>query len=143
MPPGSVPDPTQLFGEMKTLVMDQFEEVCKTLAAQKEEFEEKLSKSTIKFAQKPIEKQYEVNAKLLARNHKIQKALKRKDYRRVKSLVQEQEDDLREHEENLMIAENSQHGWLTVSKIRGEKHLDPKLVKKMLEVDALIDRAKH
>ena len=58
--------------------MDQFEEVSKTLAAQKEEFEEKLSKSTTKFAQKPIEKQYEVNTKLLARNNKIQKALKKK-----------------------------------------------------------------
>ena len=123
--------------------MDQFEEVRQKLVDQKEEFEEKLSKSSSRFSQKPLQKQFEVNSKILALNHKIQKALKKKDYRRVKSLVQEQEEELNEHEENLLIAENSQHGWLTVSEIRGKKLLDSKLVKKMHFVDALIDKAKQ
>ena len=113
-------DPAQIFGEMKDVVLKHFEEVHQTLAAQKEEMEEKFKKSSVNFNQKPIERQFEVNARILALNHKIQKALKNKDYKRVKKLVREQEEELNEHEENLKIAEYSQHqhGWLTVSKIR-------------------------
>ena len=136
-------DPAQIFGEMKDVVLKHFEEVHQTLAAQKEEMEEKLKKSSVNFTQKPIERQFEVNARILALNHKMQKVLKNKDYKRVKSLVREQEEELKEHQENLMIAEFSQHGWLTVSKIRGEKHLDSSVIKKIQKVDALIDMAKH
>ena len=140
-PSGAVVDPAQMFGEMKDVVLKHFEEVHQTLAAQKEEMEEKFKKSSVPFTQKPIEKQFEVNARILALNHKIQKALKNKDYKRVKKLVREQEEELNEHEENLLIAEHSQYGWLTVSKIRCKK-LDSSIMKKIEQVDALIDMAK-
>ena len=56
-------------------------------------------------------------------------------------MVREQEEELNEHEENLLIAEHSQYGWLTVSKIRCKK-LDSSIMKKIEQVDALIDMAK-
>ena len=128
---------------MKSLMLEQFQEVNQTITDQKEELEEKFEKSTVKFAQKPLEKQFEINSNLLQTNHKIQKALRKKDFKKVKKLVKEQEEDLDKHEEDLLIADSSDHGWLTVSKIRDKKILNSSLVKKIHQVDALIEKAKN
>ena len=129
-----------MFNEMKNLVLNKFQEVSQTITEQKEELEEKVTKSSIKFAQKPLEKQFDVKRSILSLNLRVQKALK-KDYKKAKKLVREEEELLLEHEEDLLIADSSQHGWLTVSKIRDKKFLNSSLVKKIAQVDSLIEKS--
>ena len=128
--------------EVRDLVLEQYNTFREVIDEHKEEVEYKLNKSNIKFSSKPIEKQFEVNSGLLELNRKIYRALKHKNTSKAKKLIKEQEKALVRHEEDLIIADESEFGWLTVSKIRDKKFLKSSLVKQITKVDELIAKAK-
>ena len=118
-----------------TLVRDQQEFLLDLLSEHKAEVEDKLQSRQRKFASKQIEKQYEVNTsfKKLARSVKL--ALDAKDFRRAEHLVDTLLQQLDTHEEDLVIADTSPHGWLAVAKIRAGTDLPRALRKKLEQVD--------
>jgi len=123
--------------------VDELKKVNSAIKEHKEEVQEHLDKNNVKFRQKNLERQYQVNADLLRITHKAQRALKRKDLGKVKKQLAKLEDELINHEENLLIADESEFGWLTVSKIRDRKFLSSTLQKQITKVDAILARSKN
>ena len=95
------------------MVTTQFARVQEQIKEQKEDTEEKFRQKSVTFKQKSIQRQYEVNSKFLNKVRKTYRALKKKDSRQVKKLLRSLENDLLDHEEDLLIADQSDNGWLT------------------------------
>ena len=94
------------------MVTAQFDRVQEQLKEQKEDTEEKFRQRAVTFKQKSIQRQYEVNSKFLNKVRKASRALKKRDTRQVKKLLRNLENDLLDHEEDLLIADQSDNGWL-------------------------------
>jgi hypothetical protein len=88
--------------------------------------EEKIANKSRRFASKQLEKQYQVNLGFKDLGIKIKKALKAKEWKKAKRAADE-------HEQDLIIADISPHGWLAVNKLRTSSDL-PKEVRKKLAV---------
>jgi len=140
IPAGLAPD--QVVKEVTDLVVTQYNNFKNAIEETKEEIDEKLTKSSVKFQNKPIERQYEVNSEFLAINKKVLKALKHRNTKKAKKLLKDQRKALEDHEQDLLVADSSEYGWLTVAKIRDKKFLSSSLVKKIHQVDSLLAKAK-
>jgi YesN/AraC family two-component response regulator len=131
--------------EIKQLVESSQDFMYTLLKEHKEEIEDKLTTKNRRFASKQLEKQFQVNFKFKELVQKIQQALKDKSVKKAKKIAEELEEALDEHEQDLIIADISPHGWLAVSKLRNSSDL-PKSVRKRLatvEKDLDAQRAKN
>jgi hypothetical protein len=102
------------------------------LSEHKAEVDSKLQVKQRRFSSKQIEKQYEVNTGFKELTEKIISKLKKEDIKKALHTAEKLLKDLEEHEEDLVIADTSQFGWLAVAKIRGTAEL-PKNIRKRLE----------
>jgi hypothetical protein len=116
--------------KVKQLVESQQDFLLDLLTEHKAQVEEKIQTKARRFASKQLEKQY-VSFKELAL--KIQKSQKKKEWKRAKRAVDELVELIEEHEQDLIIADISPHGWLAVNKLRNSSDL-PKAVRKKLAV---------
>jgi hypothetical protein len=105
------------------------------IAEHKAEFDEKLQTKSRRFQSKQIEKQYQLNAQYKDLVSKIQQALANKDREKAIEVVEALAEQLEEHEQDLIIADSSPHGWLTVSKLRTTKELPKALRKRLAAVE--------
>lgn len=142
LPPVGEPQVGEVVAAVKNLVLQQYNTFKDVIEEHKEEVDDKFIKTSVKFQSKPIERQFEVNSEFLVLNRKIYRALKHQNLSKVKKLVKKQEEELVKHEQDLIIADESEFGWLTVAKIRDKKFLSSSLVKQINKVDALIAKAK-
>jgi hypothetical protein len=124
--------PTKLT-EVKQLVESQQDFLLTLLTEHKAQVEEKIASKSRRFASKQLEKQYQVNLGFKYLAVKIKKALKAKELKKAKRAADELVDSLDEHEQDLIIADISPHGWLAVNKLRTSADL-PKEVRKKLAV---------
>ena len=114
------------------LVENQQEFLLDLLTEHKAEVDNKLQSRQRKFASRQIEKQFEINSGFKTLAGKVQTAIQAKEYKRAAATVDLLLAQLEQHEEDLVIADTSPHGWLAVAKIRATKEL-PKNIRKRLE----------
>lgn len=128
--------------EIAKLVKEQQGVLLDLLKDHKAEVDSKLQARSRRFASRQLEKQFEVNAGFLELGQKALASVEARDaegaHRYLKELLQQ----LHQHEEDLLIADASPHGWLAVSKIRSTKELPKGLRKRLAEVDKLLSSQK-
>jgi hypothetical protein len=116
---------------IQKVVEKQQEYILGLISEHKAEVEEKFQQRARRFSSKQIEKQFQVNTQFKELVVKIQTALAAKDTATAKEAADALHDQLEEHEQDLIIADSSPHGWLAVSKLRTTKEL-PKAIRKRL-----------
>jgi hypothetical protein len=129
--------------QIKQIVQSQQEVILELLSEHKAEVEEKLQQRTRRFGSRQIEKQFQINSQYKELVGKTQQALSSNDQQKAKELLQLLADQLEEHEQDLIIADSSPHGWLTVSKLRTTKELPKALRKRLAEVERDLNQQKQ
>jgi threonyl-tRNA synthetase len=129
-------------GEIAKLVKSQQEVLLDLFQEHKTEVDTKLQSKVRKFGSKQIEKQYEINAGFLETAQKALTCVEEKNIIRAKALLENLVQQLQEHEEDLLIADASPHGWLAVAKLRTTKELPKSLRKRLAEVDRQLSSQK-
>ena len=117
---------------VRRIFESQQEVLYKWLEDHKAEVEEKLQARTRRFSNKQIEKQFQVNSGFRDLASKVLVALEAGEVARAREVAETLERQLEEHEEDLIIADSSPHGWLAVARIRRGKEL-PKALRKRLD----------
>ncbi len=121
------------------MVEKQQDVLVDLLADHRAELEEKIQTRSRRFASKPIERQYHINAGFKELTLKIQHALGSSEVVRATELTDTLLKQIEEHEENLVIADSSPHGWLAVSKLRSGQELPKSLRKRLAQVEREIE----
>jgi len=121
--------------EIKKLVASQQEYIVNLITTHKAELEEKIQAKARSFGNKAIEKQYSVNVGFKELATKVLTALQASEVQVAIELATELVDDLEKHEEDLIIADTSPHGWLAVTKVRSAKELPKSLRKRLAQVE--------
>lgn len=129
--------------EIVKLVKSQQEVLLDLLRDHKEEVDLKLQSRGRKFANRQIERQYELNVAFLDLAQKGLGCVDANEVERGRHYLVELIKQLEQHEEDLLIADASPHGWLAVSKIRATKELPKTLRKRLAEVDRLLSSQKE
>jgi len=117
---------------VQKLVESQQELLYQWLKEHKEEVDEKLQVKARRFNSKPIERQYQLNSGYKEQVSKILAALEAGEVNRARDLAESLEGQLTQHEEDLIIADTSPHGWLAVARLRRGSEL-PKALRKRLD----------
>ena len=126
--------------EFVSLLNEQQEKVFDIISAQKEEIEELKEDSGISFRSKAIEKQFKQNQRIIKDLKKIKKALKKGRAASATDQVRSLLNVCEEHKEDLLIADSSKFGWLTVHQLRGKSSLSSDLLKKVDKIDSKLDK---
>jgi len=114
------------------IIEGQQNTIINLLTEHRAEIDSKLVQKQRRFQSKQIEKQYEINSEFREVALRIKSALVENEPRRAETSVDKLLELLERHEEDLLIADVSPHGWLAVAKIRGTKEL-PKSIRRRLE----------
>jgi hypothetical protein len=121
--------------KIQRIVESQQEFILELLSEHRAEVEEKLQQRSRRFGSRQIEKQYQINSQHKELVNKIQTSLHNNDTAKAKEQLQLLADQIEEHEQDLIIADSSPHGWLAVSKLRTSKELPKALRKRLVEVE--------
>ena len=125
----------QQIGEIRNLVEKQQEYILNLLTHHKSEVDSKLQNKQRRFGSRQLEKQYQINGEFKEQALRIQAAVAKGD----KALAEDEVGGLlkvlEKHEEDLVIADTSPHGWLAVAKVRAGTELPKDLRKKLSQVD--------
>ena len=128
-------------GILKRALAEQQQTLENILADTKQEIFDKVEdgKDKHKFKQRRLEQQYEVN-------HNFQKIVKRslscleKGYTdKVRAYLEELDDSLEEHREDLIAADLSRNEWLAVQHLRNRSALPSSFLKKLERLDKFLD----
>jgi len=119
-------------GKIANLLNSQQEVLLDLFSEHKAEIDGRLQEKRRRFGSRQLERQFEVVSGFKDLAQKVKSALDEKEYRRATTTVEALLEQLEIHEENLVIADTSPHGWLAVAKVRSAKDL-PKNVRKRLE----------
>jgi hypothetical protein len=126
-------DATEELSTVKKLVETQQDFLLELLKNHKGQVDEKLASKSRQFSSKQIEKQFQVNASFRELTAKIQQAHAVKDWEGADAAADQLAEQLETHEQDLVIADSSPHGWLAVNKLRNSTDL-PKSLRKRLAV---------
>ena len=130
---------------IKTLLKKHRDTIAELLAEQKQDLYDKVEESSSKkhnFRQKNIEKQWEVNDRFEKIAKRAESALKKGRIEKAKSCIEELVDGLEEHSEDLIGADISRHGWLSVARVRNRTSLPKDFLKELERVDTSLDKTK-
>ena len=94
------------------------------------------------FKQKALEKQFEVNENFLRTTRRAISAISSKQVDKTKSYLEDLKEDLEEHSNDIIAADFSRNGWLTVARVRNRSALPAKLIRLIEKEDDIIDRRK-
>jgi hypothetical protein len=129
--------------DIKKIVENQQEFILDLISEHKAEVEEKLQIRSRRFSSRQIEKQYQVNNQFKDLAAKIQLALTARDLTKAKEATDALEEQLEEHEQDLVIADSSPHGWLAVARVRTAKELPKALRKRLAAVEKDLNQQKQ
>ncbi len=124
------------------LIKAQQDFLVDLIADHKQEVESKLKAKKRRFSSKPLEKQAEVNFEFQELVEKALLALKKGNKKRTKTTLKKLRDRLKEHQQDLVIADTSPNGWLAVARLRNRSELPDSLRKKLERVDKEIWRSR-
>ena len=122
----------QQIGEIRNLVEKQQEYILNLLTHHKSEVDSKLQNKQRRFGSRQLEKQYQINGEFKEQALRIQAAVAKGDKALAEDEVGRLLKVLEKHEEDLVIADTSPHGWLAVAKVRAGAEL-PKVLRKKLD----------
>jgi len=125
------------------LIQEQQDFLVELLSDHKQEVESKLQSKQRRFSSKPLEKQYDVNGEFKELAEKALSELKRGNEKRVKTTLKKLKKRIKEHQEDLLIADTSPNGWLAVARLRNRSELPEDLRKKLDRVDKEIWRSRN
>jgi len=126
----------KLVRSQQDVLLDLFED-------HKSEVEAKLVSAKRRFRDRQIEKQFDINTGFKKLTQKALVAVDSGEDRRAKGLLQDLLSQLETHEEDLLIADTSPHGWLAVAKIRSGSGLSKSLRKRLEQVDKELSAQKN
>ena len=126
--------------ELVSILNDQQEKVFEIISAQKEEIDDLRENLGVSFKSKAIEKQFQLNQKIIKDLKKIKKNLKKGKYNSASDQVKKLLNNCEEHKEDLLIADSSKFGWLTVHQLRGKSNLPSDLMKKVEKIDSKLSK---
>lgn len=121
--------------QVKRLVEEQQEHILDLLADHKSKIEERIQLRSRRFGSRQLEKQYQVNLEFKELAGKIATAVERREEGKSLQLVSELVEKLEQHEQDLIIADTSPHGWLAVAKLRSNTDLPKNIRKKLDQVE--------
>ena len=144
-PPVFPPRPEQgeqaSYAHFRTLLDNQQKTIAQLLSEQKKELFDKVESSKKhNFKQKQLEKQYSVNEDFLKILRRGLSCLEKGQYSRARTYLEELKDDIEEHSEDIIAADFSRHGWLTVSRIRNCGSLPTSVLRQIEKEDDNIDK---
>ena len=130
-------------GVMKQLLDEQQKKIFELIDDHKKEIDTKLTSKSTRFQHKNIEKQFDINQehKLLVR--KAIEQLERKEKKKAKKTLRTLLTKIEEQVENLLIADRSSNGWLTVARLRNKDVLPSKILKEVEKIDSEIERSRN
>ncbi len=128
--------------QVPKLIKQQQDFIVDLLTDHKHEVESKLKARQRRFSSRPLEKQFEVNSKFAELVDKALAELKRGNKKKTKSTLKQLRDGIKEHQEDLVIADTSPNGWLAVSRLRNRSDLSDDLRRKLEKVDKEIWRSR-
>lgn len=123
--------------DVKKLLDEQQDYMLELLSTYKEDLEPTTSRSFKKIG---IEKQYLFNGKILKELAKLKRCLKKQHFEKSLKHYREAIEKLELQQQDLLVADRSPHGWLTVSMLHGNKDLPQDLLKKVQKIEARLDR---
>ena len=130
-------------GTFRGLLDRQQETIASLLEDQRRELFSKVDKQTRhKFKQRTLEKQNEINEEFCRLAKAAKTALEKNQIAKVNDLLVDLIDGLEDHSEDIIAADVSRHGWLTVQRLRNKSSLPSTLLKRLEKEDASIDRWK-
>ena len=131
----------QQLAAVKSLLAQQQEQIASLLSEQKQELLDKVEdqKSKHKFNQRRLEEQFSVSVGHLKIARRISSCLEKGYFEKAKVLSRELEGEIEEHTEDLVAADVSRNGWLTVKRLRNKSVLPTNLLKKIEKEDDSID----
>jgi hypothetical protein len=121
--------------EVRKLVQEQQQVLFQVIADHKAELETKIQTKTRRFGSKQIDKQYQVNSNFRDLAQKTLLALQAGEVHRATEVCTKLLEDLDQHAEDLIIADQSPHGWLAVAKVRSGQELSKSVRKKLAQVE--------
>ena len=125
------------------MLQDQQEYIHDLINSHKEEVGELVSPRSQTFRNKGIEKQFLYNMKVSTKLKKVKSLLKKQKLNRALESVRDLLKLVEDHNDDLLIAENSRHGWLTVHQLRGGSSLSSDLQKKVEKIDSRLDKSRQ
>lgn len=128
--------------KLEDLLNKQQEFLTDLVNSHREEVDELVAAKSQQFRSKGIEKQYLHSSKVASKLSKIKKLLKKKKYDKALDSVRAALRLVEEHNEDLIVADSSRYGWLTVHTLRGHNQLPSDLSKKVEKIDSKLDKAK-
>ncbi len=119
--------------EMRKLVEEQQEHIISLLQDHKVRIEERIQTRSRKFSSRQLEKQYQVNLELKELASEVVSAVQKREADKALGVATALLEKLELHEQDLIIADTSPHGWLAVAKVRSSTDL-PKNIRKKLDL---------
>ena len=123
----------------RSIIQTQQSKIEELLCSQKEELEARID-SKSQFRQKRNERQFSFNTKVLTLVTRAKSYIKDNETRNALYEIRESIKLLETQNEDLLIADSSKFGWLTVSKFRGKDKLSSTIQKKILKIDSTLDK---
>ncbi len=123
----------------KSIIQQQQQKIEELLCLQRQELEDKIDSKT-NFRQKRNERQYSFNTKVLNILERAKKLLKEEDKKGALLEIKDAIHILQTQNEDILIADSSKFGWLTVSKFRGKEKLPSSIQKKIQKIDNNLDK---
>jgi hypothetical protein len=121
--------------ELAKLVNQQRELMLELINDHRTELESKIDIKSRKFASRQIDKQYQVNSNFRELANKTVLALEAGEVQRATSVCKKLLEEIDRHGEDLIIADQSPHGWLAVAKVRSNQELPKSVRKKLAQVE--------
>jgi hypothetical protein len=121
--------------ELAQLVNQQRELMLELINDHRTELESKIDIKSRKFASRQIDKQYQVNTNFRELANKTVLALEAGEVQRATSVCKKLLEEIDRHGEDLIIADQSPHGWLAVAKVRSGQELPKSVPKKLAQVE--------
>ena len=135
------PTPSSSLSQFRKALDEQQEEIANLLEELRTDVDDKFDdRNKHNFQKKYLEKQFDVNHKILRLNGRVKAAVKEGNKKKAIKFLEEQQELLKCHGEDLVTADQSKYGWLTVQKLKSTSCLRPSQLKKIEKVEALIER---
>ena len=138
---GGRDDPTKF---VRKLLDNQQNHIASLLEETKKELFDKVDRTKKHtFRQKHLEKQFEVNESFLKLTSRSLTCVERGHYSKAKKHLRALKEELEEHSEDVIAADFSRYGWLTVSRIRNRGALPTAVLRQIEKEDDNIEKRKR
>ena len=124
------------------LLKQQEEHLCDLMLDHKQEVVSLVKEKTKNFRKKPLQKQFEFLDELYQILDKAKKYLKKEKVDEALTLVHRCSERLKDKKEDLLVADQSPHGWLAVSLLQEGSDLPRGTQRKLDKINSRLDKVR-